>query len=708
MSADIIGHIKNIADELVSTNSVMTRADLAYELSKFGIEGDTLKVSVLIWETYCKYNYNENIKKVFLNNSKTGSVVEEYEMHILLNKGNEEQFFSKMSPILDDSREALRKLDEKLNNSLSGQKHTDFDLAKRVVGTKGLEQIRTKAQEVFKYYSLLVDSYQVAKEDVQNVVVAFSEIRQQVLDIYRKYSIALVDIFGERIKVIDPDLFDFDEIQWLEVAEMLKAAELQYNSIFNRSSQLIHEISDSFKKSIEQSVNTYRYTKNSTATLILAGLNMVGHYIDASDKTISLQQDLLIFERSAHKDTTAIKADMGRLFQIYKIINDIYIPASELFYKFSRDVLSAELQDLLELVYGGERITNLKRERDKLLEKCKNIELEQTDSQVSIGYYKEHITACNQLLQAMEDEYIYAKRCKPSKPFFLINIFTLGYARKRYNRSIFEWNTTFSPVIKEYEELKVDVRIDDEELRNKTICYQRNKKRHNELISEIKKISDVIVKEISVDDDLKFKLLNHLNPIVQLLHLAKQIASSKLDTSLMSKVKIEDLKEELQFPVEIQNNLNSFTNILRENLVVDSKLTEQALKSNGVDISANDDEDGYMSNLQAVVDGQNEVLRKAVNLFERFTKLEEEKYRASTSFNHYEEEFKKIQEDFQQSMLQLDSKVEFLTDIMKKVKSSKDRDSIRGNLLLLLEGDSEILSERDIDDFLSGNKTITL
>ena len=46
--------------------------------------------------------------------------------------------------------------------------------------------------------------------------------------------------------MVSPDLFDFNRIEWLDVDEMLKYVELEYNKLTETCTALMGEISDSF------------------------------------------------------------------------------------------------------------------------------------------------------------------------------------------------------------------------------------------------------------------------------------------------------------------------------------------------------------------------------------------------------------------------------------------------------------------------------
>lgn len=132
---------------------------------------------------------------------------------------------------------------------------------------------------------------------------------------------------------------------------------------------------------------------------------------------------------------------------------------------------------------------------------------------------------------------------------------TLGSAAKRYNRDIYDWSQACQPVISRYEDLQTDVKIDTDELyatekalrKKKTIfCYKK----------EIEVINKTINGKINVNNDVKMKILPHLEDLIKLLRLAREIASSKLDDKYMKAICIEE--ENIEIPEDIKQNINQF------------------------------------------------------------------------------------------------------------------------------------------------------
>ena len=59
--------IKTIADELCKENKTYLRADLAFELKKYGIASDSSEVSKLVFGAYRYFHDNGNIAIAFVS-----------------------------------------------------------------------------------------------------------------------------------------------------------------------------------------------------------------------------------------------------------------------------------------------------------------------------------------------------------------------------------------------------------------------------------------------------------------------------------------------------------------------------------------------------------------------------------------------------------------------------------------------------------------
>ena len=743
----IYKRIHDIAHELSQDNSTFTRADLAYELQDDGVGKDSFEVGKLVYEAYKHYEGDPAIKNAFYNNENRDLLVPGYEIDSLI-EGNEcDSLFPLLQNSLEESKNMLNLLDATVTQVLSGTMTTATarNILNTIVGTQGIVKVQTEAKAIFDNYSNLVNVYDGAKHQVQSIMADFVSLRTQICDVYRQFSTILIDTFGDGIKAISPDLFDFDSIEWLDVQGMLQKVRLDYDRISEKCKTLMSGIQDSFIQSLKSSSSTYQHAGNKRVGLLVALLNMGSHYMDASSATNELKQDLVVLKNSVKRDATQIKGDMGRLLLIYKTMNDLYIPKAEAFIRNSNAVLTSELNAIAEAIYKDSDVKGLKKHRDQLLAEYKQIEKEMTDAQLNIDVYTSRIEENTQMLNGLQPQYQQAKDSKPNKPFFLVNIFTLGSAGKRYNRDIYDWHQVCQPVISRFEDLQTDVKLDSEELQTAKEHLQESKRQYKETQKELDNLNKEILGKLKVNDDVKRQMLPHLEGMIQLLRVARQIASSKLDAKYMKVVQIETESTELS--EETKQNIRLFADALRETISIDADMARKAVDAMPYDetmrrkiankahndsrqasyathpqtvgghgelYGTKDGELGYNvstpseAELAAVADAGNVAVQKTVNLLESWANLKALQEKSAIAHKAYDKKLKKLQEQFKKDMAKIDDKSAVLRESLKKINTAQSPEMLKEGLLTLSDGDREIFNEKDWDDFLSGNKIIEL
>lgn len=259
-------------------------------------------------------------------------------------------------------------------------------------------------------------------------------------------------------------LFDFSQVQFLDVDSMLKHTELEYNRISDTCSALISEISDSFQSSLRSSVAAYRSAGkgNKTLGLAMAGLGMLNHYMQASERTMRLRSDLTTFKTSIKQDATRIKADLGRLLVIYKTLNDVVIPKADLYLRYAAKAMASDINAITDSLYNNVSIQPLENQRREPAQ-VRALDGEINDHLQNIDVYQSLVSDLTQTLNAKAAGYHDAIARKPSKPFFLVNILTFGQANKNYSRNYAEWDAVCYPFVREYENNQVHLKLDKDE-----------------------------------------------------------------------------------------------------------------------------------------------------------------------------------------------------------------------------------------------------
>ena len=704
--------IYDIASQLLKENAVYTRADLTYELQEFGIKTDSFEIGMLVWEAYKRFNDNEAIRRSFYDNEKKDPLVDEYRTDYLIETNDIPSLFPLLQQKLTNGNHALSQLENIVTQTLREQTVSgSIGALNTLTGTQGVVKVKNEATAVFNLYSELVGNYDDAKHQIQAVTTDFVKLRGQICDTYRQYALVLTDAFGDSIKTVSPELFDFDSIEWLDVHGMLQNVKLDYDKINEKCSTLMSSITDSFAQSLKTASQSYKAAGSKQIGLVLAGLNMVSHYINAGQKTAELKQDLLTLKNSVKHDVTLIKGDMGRLFVIYKTLNDLYIPQAEAFCRFSKQILSGEWQRLTQALYANTDIQPLKEERDEALESYKTLEREMTDEQLNIDYYTTRIEECRQLLDGMQTQYQQAKASKPEKPFFLTNLLTLGSANQKYNRDIYDWNQACAPVISQYEEIRTDVKLDNNELEQLQRHLNENKRMHQQLKEKLRRLNREIMSKISVSPDLQMKMLPHLESMVKLLRIAREIASCKLDSKLVKTVSIA--RQDTELPQELKQNLQLFTNTLREHVAIDNETAKSSFYAVSGEAPTGSEQPTSSGNASEadfaqLSDAENTAIQNTVNLLESWSRLKAMQEQSAIAHQAYDKELEKLQEAFRSNLADIDNRGIILRESLKKINTTTSEEELKKGLLSLAQKEGESFSKEDWNEFLNGTKTIEL
>lgn len=678
--------IEQIARQLTAENTTYTRSELAYELKELGITHDTYQVGELVWQTWCaSKNARTQIEQAFTDNSRQQSLVAVMQLGALLDNQHTQEAVSIVQSEANQTSLALDRLETSLvaATDLTYSGTSDSSLAGVLTGTAGVEKVRREADHVFRKYSELVHGYENSREEIQQLTASFVEIRNDIERIFRKYALTLIDIFGDSIRVIMPELFDFSRIEWLDTHQMQEQRLLQYNTVTSRCAELMSEIADSFKSSLQSATMSYKIAGDRKAGLILAGLEMVGHYLDASAKTSELKAGLVTLKNDMKRDSTSIRADMMRLTKIYKQVNEVFIPQAETFYRYADQVLEKETEGLLQAVYAHGEAATLKAERDTLLKEYQYTKRCILDAQSHVTYYNAHIKECTALLGSMEPQYQEAMHSKPSRPFFLTNWLSLGIAERSYNRHITEWSKTCAPLVKRYENLQVDVKLDkeDQTLQERLLKEQLN--RNTELKKKLETNNRRLRESIHADRATQQAVADRLRDLTALLLTAKIILENRLDERDLQTVPINSYGQ-VALPENICQKVDQLTSELKA-------YTTETCPSEMVHKEAVD-----------------AAIEKASDAFNAWLKLRILTRANVQSATLYQLQMEEIRNRFQQEMAHIDAKSAALREIIRRCHTTQDYDTLKEGLICLSGKQGPDWKDSDWDEFFKGNKEITI
>ena len=699
-TALILDKIKTLADTLYADGSTFTRSDLAWELqedlAKVGIAGDSPDISRLVWECF-QNTKDEAVAKSFVTNSRSFTLVEEHTIPALVEAGDTDNVFGTVNKKLLKSDDILGQLKSLVDNGINlSLVDAASGLINTVSGVEAIKRVQDEAQQIFAKYSDIAGAYGDARNTIRELVSDFSEIRQSTCESYKKYALSLIDLFGDSIKATMPELFDFDSVQFLDVDAMHQNVKLAYDGIYGKCGALVGDVSDSFTKALSRSASQFSVQKDRSVGLVLAGINMISHYVKTGQKATALHRDFAELRGAIASDVATIRTDEVRLVEIYKTLNDVMIPEAEVFARNADKVFDKEMETLINTIYSTPEARELKKQRDEILKEMHTLERRINDANISINYYKDHIQSSQETLGSLKEHYIEAQVSKPEPPLGFRKILSLGSAQRKYERDIYEWNKTCSPVIDRYEGLAVDISVDTDEIERRTKAIADDTLKYNELKLKEVDITKHLAAIVTSTPETKRTAAQHLDDIIKLLHLAKKITEGKLDEHLVNTVKVQKL-DEIQLPENLTNAVKNF----RDTVTKDMKFTEETARSIV----------GKKASQESVVDiamQGNAVLQEGIDLCNSIAQLKAMKIQQNLAQEVYDREYAKIKEAFAERMQAIDDRAAFIQETARKINTAEGHDALKQALIELAGDYTTGMSEQDWNDFLDGKKTIQI
>ena len=552
--SEIYSFISDLSLQLLRKGNTYSRADVAFELKNLGVEEDSFQVELLIKETYENTNLQTKkaIAKVFFDNRMSRPIIDENGVKALVERN---QWTEAISILKQESNEVNRLLETFMSVSAevlnTTKKYVEkYQLAGYVTGSVQVSNVKKEAEMLYIDYQKFIDNYAQTKNQIIELIEDFTFLRSNILNLYREKVSFLTDVFGEKIKAIEPKLFDFNVIEWLDTASMLKNIELEYENLINTCTIIVSEIHNKFSSNFSNSLRLLgKGSGGNSLSLAMVGLNIFNSWAEASLQATILKQEVEKMKQKMIYDVNLIKADINRLQLIDTSLRNVYIPTAYAFQENFEIVFSKKLKNLLNTLYENPQIKELKEEKDRLLAKFHSLESDIIDHQTHITLYEGNIQSEEKELKAYNPLYLKAKSQKPKKPIL--------FGRKSYNRDIAEWHQEYYPIIEAFVEAREQLKIDKEELSNHKRTAEEKKKTIVAINKAIDKQSEQINQLISKDVSLQSKIVEFLAPMINLLRLAKKITELKIDEKYLKTAKLEIPQDIKLLPTEISNGAHS-------------------------------------------------------------------------------------------------------------------------------------------------------
>ncbi len=705
----VYDYVKSIADEQSRKNETISRADVAFVLQeKYKVKcGDGLSLSGAIYHAYEKYGKDDAIRRWIVTNTGEKSVVEEYELNAHLNQGDTERAIAVAEKNLNDAQALIDEAKQRVADVLKIELAQDAAaLNKWLQGTGGMETIKSKSAALMDNYGKMVASYNAAESGVKNDIHDFVSLRSEVNNRFVKYANALVDIFGDSIKVVAPDLFNFDNVQYLDTAEMQRHAQLEYHKLDQNCTLLLGEIASHYSDTLSQVPVWLKMGKDVGkksgvyGSLAVGAVSFLNHWLSAQEKTARMQNEYVNFEKSVKRDRQQMDGDMMRLMTVHKVMNDLYIPRAATFARKSEEVMSDDLKQLLNSLYADEGVSKLVKLRDELVDEMKRLEQSMNDHSENISKFEIQIADIQGMLSAQKENYQKAMARKPAEPGMLKRFFTFGMAQKEYGRKLLAWDEQDGTLANAYEDAMMDLDEGKEDLSSHSKSLEADKAAYESAKKRLLALNKEIKEKICATPAQKSAALGHLKNLVTLLHAGKKIMESRLDDQLVNVVVPKELADVAPLPSEIETGLKGFVeNVCSEVKKSGGEVAHAVMQEFG--LSDNGEKGEASISVNVAVD-------KAADLIKSWSYMQTEQMKSQLTDAVYRQEMDRMKREFQETMASLNKESDALVEVMKRANTATDKENLRQALIDLAGVDASQLTEADLDDILAGKKQIEI
>ena len=700
--------IKEIADKQYEKKEKIIRADVSYILKiRQGVDYvDGSDMSRLIYNAYEALGKPESIRWAIVSNDGSMSIVEQYELEAHLESDQTDAALSLVEKHLRETQDLLSDAKQEIKDVLTIELSKDLvALHKWLEGTKGINEVKAKSLALMQNYGKMVDTYTVAEKSVRNDIHDFVELRSSVNETFLRYANALVDIFGDSIKVVAPQLFDFEQVRYLDVSAMQNRKRLEFDKLDENCTLLLGEIASHYNQTVAQ-MPKWLTVSNKVGgkvgiygSLAVGAISYLNHWLNAQEKTVQMRNEYVQFENGVKKDRQQISGDVMRLATIHKVLNGLYIPRASLFVRRGDEVLSDSLQHLFDSVYTGEA-KPLKEERDRLLERARELERSISDHSENISLFDTQLVEMKGMLDAQKSKYEEALSRKPEAPGLLSKLLTFGVAQRKYGRQLLEWDEQDGQLVNAYQDTLMDVEEGTEDRNTHNEQLATDKQEYEDCKKRIAELNHLIAEKLQRSPQQKAEALKYLKGLLSLLHSGKSVIESKLDDSLLNVYVPPTLEESVQLPSDIEQNLKHFVEEVCDEI-----------KKNGGEVKDSILREFGLVGENAVAESEQSIgtaVDKATELLKNWSYLQTEQMKAQLTDAVYHEEMKRLKESFQSTLSDIDQKNKVLVEVLKRANTTTDKEELRKALTELAEIPADRLTEADFEDILSGKKSIEI
>lgn len=555
----IIDEIKNLSIDLEKEGHTLTRRELVERINtKFPHLSlkETLAINTLVATAFedCSYSASlqNSISNSFFSNDGKSKIFDPKRISLiptsLTLECNKVAFdgigslFNKMNVVLEE----IQKVDyflslRQFEDELKGIKLVEvFSLT----GASKVEEKIIEARKVFNNYKGLIDKYLLIRDELSNLFIDFEQLRNALKYMREDLANMVVEVFGEKLKLTNPALFDFSSVKWMETSVLIDKLQVEFQTIEQRSKDfftLNEDLYTDFGNSALASLKKLNRSRGSISnTAVDIGIDAVFSIVEsrnASKNTIKdLDHDIEMMKKSFHNDARSIRMDVMRLLEIFKNVKENFTPTLENFTAQFRNQFENKIKLSFAQIFSISGVKELKDANVVLLNRIKYLDIELHDVAQVVEDTESQKFYYQQKLNDLKGDNDYFIANEPTRPHVITAIISIGIVITIFAKMRQQWNAKTFKTRSDYQNYLELLKLENTRLEFYNNSHAKLQTEQDSCREQVKKNSALIREKLMDESSIQQSISLVLADIIDISKLSKQILETKLEDRLLTAV----------------------------------------------------------------------------------------------------------------------------------------------------------------------------
>lgn len=681
--------IVSIARQAGNVYNFFTRNDMAWQLE---VPDD----SELVRSIHKAYELTKDpaLKKL-VSNDGIANLMDNTMALILAEDGK----FSDLNEIasitsleVKDKVKAVTKSINKVNSIIKNGGNGDSDFSDFLKGQVRAKDIKSDAMQLQQDSQVLVEGYTNLVDQIRALSDDFVLLRNQVEVTYRKFASILIDVYGDRVQQIQPELFDFNSIEYLDSEHMLQDILMGLENIIGAGDSTVQAIGDSFSNTTRTISDNFLNTKDTSTAIGMSLFDAFDHYSKAATMTNEFERSYSVFRQNLSKTVGDIGSDTMRISRIGSTINSVFIPHALLFIRYANGLMDKEFCKLLDSMYGQPATAELKAKRDELLKSYLELQNSISDHEVNADLCRRNsnsvIPEVQKLQAKLDTDKAGFKGADGDEEFNKGYIDRLKRRAHELYQAMAQMNIYRGAENQHYQMAESD--------RKKLAKTKR-------LLAEN---ASQMTGKLSITEADYATMARHLRDIICLLKQAKDILQSGFGDDLVKPAYLTEAVTMPEISAEMEGKINNFIHQKFATLNGEPSQPEMIEGPDGQlvarELTPEEQSEAEMdARMGAALESAAELVHSSVMLGYQLA-------REQVAIADYKRQMAANKALFEAEMEKVNNRAALIEAVTRKAAEAGDDKTVKDAILLLTEIDPESVSDEKMIDFVKGNGTITI